>query len=100
LKIQPIANPQKPPTKASNGVSYLEFLEMILQDELAVRSDRQLQRRVKVALFRELNPPRTVAKSPDPTGRGLWFFPYAFHDTNVSPFPAWLGTSNSSLIAR
>jgi DNA replication protein DnaC len=39
-----------------HGLSHLEFLELILQDELAVRSDRQLQRRVKAALFRELKP--------------------------------------------
>jgi DNA replication protein DnaC len=37
-----------------HGLSHAEFLELILQDELAVRSDRQLQRRVKAALFREL----------------------------------------------
>jgi DNA replication protein DnaC len=41
---------------AGHGLSHLEFLELILQDELAVRSDRQLQRRVKAALFRELKP--------------------------------------------
>ena len=35
---------------------WVEFLELILQDELAVRSDRRLQRRVKAALFRELKP--------------------------------------------
>ena len=39
---------------AGHGLSHLEFLELILQDELAVRSDRQLQRRVKAALLREL----------------------------------------------
>ena len=44
---------RRPP---GNGLSHLEFLELILQDELAVRSDRQLQRRVKAALFRELKP--------------------------------------------
>jgi DNA replication protein DnaC len=38
----------------SHGLSHAEFLELILQDELAVRCDRQLQRRVKAALFREL----------------------------------------------
>ncbi len=31
----------------------LEFLELLLQDELAVRSDRQIARRVKAASFRE-----------------------------------------------
>ena len=41
---------------AGHGLSHLEFLELILQDELAVRSDRQLQRRVKAASFRELKP--------------------------------------------
>jgi DNA replication protein DnaC len=41
---------------AGHGLSHLEFLELILQDELAVRSDRQLQRRIKAALFRELKP--------------------------------------------
>src|SRR5205807_9619866 len=41
---------------AGHGLSHREFLELILQDELAVRSDRQLQRRVKAALFREFKP--------------------------------------------
>ena len=41
---------------AGHGLSHLEFLELILQDELAVRSDRELQRRVKAALFREVKP--------------------------------------------
>jgi DNA replication protein DnaC len=39
---------------AGNGLNHVEFLELILQDELAVRSDRLLNRRVKVAAFREL----------------------------------------------
>jgi DNA replication protein DnaC len=38
----------------SHQLSHAEFLELILQDELAVRADRHLQRRVKAALFREL----------------------------------------------
>ena len=41
---------------AGHSLSHSEFLELILQDELAVRADRQLQRRVKWALFRELKP--------------------------------------------
>ena len=41
---------------AGHGLSHAEFLELILQDELAVRRDRQLQRRVKAAQFRELKP--------------------------------------------
>lgn len=40
----------------SHQLNHAEFRELILQDELAVRSDRQLQRRVKAALFRELKP--------------------------------------------
>lgn len=38
----------------SHNLNYVEFLELILQDELAVRSDRLLQRRVKLACFRDL----------------------------------------------
>jgi DNA replication protein DnaC len=38
----------------SHSLSPAEFLELILQDELAVRADRQVQRRLKAALFREL----------------------------------------------
>ena len=41
---------------AGHGLSHAEFLELIVQDELAVRSDRQLERRVKAAQFRELKP--------------------------------------------
>jgi DNA replication protein DnaC len=37
-------------------LSYAEFLELILQDELMVRDERQIQRRVKAASFRELKP--------------------------------------------
>src|SRR5271156_5684538 len=39
---------------AANHLDHREFLELILQDELAVRSDRLLQRRVKAAQFREV----------------------------------------------
>jgi DNA replication protein DnaC len=39
---------------ASHHLNHLEFLELILQDELAVRGDRLLQRRIKAAGFREL----------------------------------------------
>jgi DNA replication protein DnaC len=38
---------------AGHGLSHSEFLELILQDELAVRGNRQLERRVKAAQFRE-----------------------------------------------
>src|SRR5580692_5932123 len=38
---------------AGHGLSHSEFLELILQDELAVRGDRQLERRFKAAQFRE-----------------------------------------------
>jgi DNA replication protein DnaC len=39
---------------AGHSLNHAEFLELILQDELVVRSDRQLQRRIKAATFREL----------------------------------------------
>jgi len=35
------------------GLNHMEFLELILQDELLVRNERQIQRRVKAATFRE-----------------------------------------------
>jgi DNA replication protein DnaC len=38
---------------AGHGLSHLEFLELIMQDELAVRGDRKLERRFKTAQFRE-----------------------------------------------
>ena len=37
-------------------LSHHEFLELILQDELAVRDQRQLERRIKLAQFRDLKP--------------------------------------------
>jgi DNA replication protein DnaC len=39
---------------AGHSLSHAEFLELILQDELLVRNERLLQRRVKAAGFREL----------------------------------------------
>jgi DNA replication protein DnaC len=39
---------------AASQLSHREFLELILQDELTVRNDRQLGRRVKAAQFREV----------------------------------------------
>jgi DNA replication protein DnaC len=39
---------------AGHQLSHAEFLELILQDELLVRNERQIARRVKGAAFREL----------------------------------------------
>lgn len=39
---------------AGHGLSHAEFLELILNDELAVRGQRGIQRRLKQAEFREL----------------------------------------------
>jgi DNA replication protein DnaC len=39
---------------SSHHLTHAEFLELVLQDELAVRSNRLLGRRVKAAGFREL----------------------------------------------
>ena len=39
---------------AGNRLSHAEFLELILQDELLVRADRLIQRRVRAAAFRNL----------------------------------------------
>jgi len=38
---------------ASHQLTHAEFLELILQDELLVRSDRLIQRRSKAAMFRD-----------------------------------------------
>ena len=38
---------------AGNKLTHAEFLELILQDELAVRADRDFNRRLKAALFRD-----------------------------------------------
>ena len=38
----------------ANRLAYDEFLELILEDELNVRRDRLMQRRLKAATFREL----------------------------------------------
>ena len=37
----------------SGRLDYDEFLELILQDELAIRYDRQIARRIKAACFRD-----------------------------------------------
>jgi DNA replication protein DnaC len=42
---------------AGNGLNHAEFLELILQDELAVRAERLMNRRTKAAAFRE---PKTL----------------------------------------
>lgn len=39
---------------AGHSLNHAEFLELILQDELAVRDERQINRRVKAAAFREM----------------------------------------------
>lgn len=41
---------------AGHQLSHAEFLELILQDELLVRDERLIGRRVKAAAFRELKP--------------------------------------------
>jgi DNA replication protein DnaC len=42
---------------AGGGLNHAEFLELALADELAVRAQRRMNRRIKAALFRE---PRTL----------------------------------------
>lgn len=39
---------------ASHSLTHAEFLELVLQDELAIRGERLIQRRVNAAAFREL----------------------------------------------
>ena len=45
---------------SGNRLDHAEFLELILQDELAVRGSRQIERRVRAASFREALQPRRV----------------------------------------
>jgi DNA replication protein DnaC len=42
---------------SGNGLNHVEFLELILQDELTIRAERLMNRRVKAAAFRE---PKTL----------------------------------------
>jgi len=42
---------------SGNGLNHLEFLELILQDELSIRAVRRIARRVKAAAFRD---PKTL----------------------------------------
>lgn len=42
---------------SGNGLNHVEFLELILQDELAIRAERLMNRRIKAAAFRE---PKTL----------------------------------------
>jgi DNA replication protein DnaC len=42
---------------SGNSLNHVEFLELILQDELAIRAERLVSRRVKAAAFRE---PKTL----------------------------------------
>ena len=39
---------------AGNSLNHAEFLELVLQDELLVRKERQIKRRIKAATFRDL----------------------------------------------
>ena len=39
---------------AGNQLNHLEFLELLISDELSVRADRAMERRIKAAGFREL----------------------------------------------
>ena len=39
---------------AGHNLNHAEFLELILQDELVIRAERLIERRVKAAAFRDL----------------------------------------------
>jgi len=42
------------------SIATLQFLELLLQDEMNVRAQRQLERRKKAASFRDLKPWKTL----------------------------------------
>ena len=50
---------------AANRLTHLEFLELILQDELSVRHQRQLDQRLRLAEF-SVNPPLHRAQRTQP----------------------------------
>ena len=59
---------------AGHQLNHAEFLELILQDELLVRQQRQIERRVKAASFREVKPLerlRLVVQSVDQASTDL-----------------------------
>ena len=39
---------------AGNGLNHAEFLELVLQDKMLVRKERQIKRRIKTAMFKDL----------------------------------------------
>ncbi len=52
---------------SGNGLNHVEFLELALQDELAVRAERLINRRIKTAAFRELKTLEDFEFSFNPT---------------------------------
>jgi DNA replication protein DnaC len=62
---------------AGHSLNHAEFLELILQDELAVRTHRLVQRRVKAALFREVKPLEDFDWSFNPSIRKKQIFDLA-----------------------
>ena len=55
---------------SANRLTHGEFLELILQDELTVRRDRMIQRRVKAAGFREMRTLEDFWKPARKSGAG------------------------------
>jgi DNA replication protein DnaC len=60
-----------------NGLNHAEFLELVLQDELAVRAERLIHRRIKAAAFRELKTLDEFEFSFNPSIRRKQFFDLA-----------------------
>ena len=52
---------------SGNGLNHVEFLELALQDELAVRAERLINRRIKAAAFRDLKTLEDFEFSFNPT---------------------------------
>src|ERR1700689_1854862 len=76
----------------SHNLNHTEFLELILQDELVVRSDRLLKRRVKVAGFRDLKTLDDFAWSFNPAIQKKQVFdPASGHFIRQARDVLWLG---------
>jgi DNA replication protein DnaC len=66
---------------AGHHLDHREFLELVLQDELLVRNQRQIERRTKAAGFRELQDTRRVRLRVQPSIKRKQIFDLAAGDS-------------------
>ena len=66
---------------AGHGLTHAEFLELILQDELFIRHERQIARRIKTAGFRDLKPLDQFDFRPEILQSHEYYFAYPRNST-------------------